>query len=770
MLGNFNEEAQIVLNNAKKEMLLLSHPYIGSEHLVLSILKCNNNLSNRLNDYGLNYDIFKKEIIKLIGVGKKKSELFLYTPLLKKIIENAIMDAKDNNEGEITVEHLFSSLLEEGEGIAIRIFIGLNLEVDDMYDEFSSKLIKRNKSSKKRRLLVEELGVSLSEKAKKGELDPVVGRESEVTRLLEILCRRTKNNPLLIGEAGVGKTAIVEEVSRLISEGKVSDVLCNKKIISLDMASAVAGTKYRGEFEERMKKILKEIEDNSDIILFIDEIHTLVGAGGAEGAIDASNILKPALARGKIRCIGATTINEYKKFIEKDGALDRRFQKVMIEEPDLDKTLSILFKLKPIYEKFHKVKLDDEIVKKIVDLSNKYVYDRHQPDKAIDIMDEVCSKVSLLISNKNEELEKINVRLSKITKEKNDYIIDKKIDKAYICRKEEEKLLSRLNKLQLESKDNEYKAITIEDVASVIKDKTKIPVYEILQDNVNIINNIESKLKDDIIGQDKVIEKLIDIAKRIKLGYKDTGCYSMLFVGNTGVGKSIISKLYAEALVGVNNFVRLDMSEYSDTTAVNKILGSAPGYVGYEDNRNILEEIKNKPYSVLLLDEIDKAHPSVINLLYQILDEGCIKDSKGINVRFDNVIVILTTNVGFEDNIVGFNNNNRNVINSALKGYFKKSFINRIDEVIVFNDLDKEDIIKIVNKKIKKLKYKYYDKKITICKNVINDIVNMCNYHEFGARQIDKIIKSHVEKIIIDRIIKGESVIRISGLKMKNYN
>ena len=770
MLGNFNDEAQMVLNVAKKEMKMLNHPYVGTEHLVLSILNTKSNLCERLNAYGLDYVTFKNEIIKVIGIGTKKNDLFLYTPLLKKVIENSIMDAQENNDGEVTIEHLFSSLLEEGEGIAIRLFIGLNLEIDDMYDEFSNKLIKKTKRNKKKKLLIEDLGINLTELAKRGELDPVIGRDEETKRLLEVLCRRTKNNPLLIGEAGVGKTAIVEEVSRMIVDGRVPDVLLNKKIISLDMASAVAGTKYRGEFEERMKKILKEIEDNSDIILFIDEIHTLVGAGGAEGAIDASNILKPALARGKIRCIGATTIMEYKKYIEKDGALDRRFQKIIIEETDREKTYDIMMKLKPIYEKYHKVKIDDNIVEKIIDLSNKYIYNRHQPDKSIDVLDEVCSKVSLVQNKKSDELYKLQCKLDKITKEKNLYIIEKKIDKAYLCRKEEEKILSLINKLELKNNSKVLREVNINDVASVINIMTKIPVYEILQDNVTVVELIEKKLKDSIVGQDKAIGKLIDITKRIKLGYKDSGCFSMLFVGNTGVGKSLIAKLFAESMVGKNNFIRLDMSEYSDVTSVNKIIGSAPGYVGYEDNKNVLEEIRNKPYSVLLLDEIDKAHYRVINLLYQILDESRIKDSCGNDIRFDNVIIIMTTNTGFENNVVGFNNSNRNVVNNVLKDEFKKAFINRIDDIIIFNDLREEDIRTIINKRIKNLRKKYNGVKISICKSVIDDIIKKCNYIEFGARQIDKIISSYIENIIIDKVINGEFNIRISKLKEINYN
>ena len=448
MLGNFNEEAQNVLVKAKFEMSDLKHPYVGTEHLVLAILKSNTSLSDRLESFNLTYEKFKKEVIKIIGTGSKKAELFLYTPLLKKVIETAILDSKENNDGEVTVEHLFSSLLEEGEGIAIRIFIGMNIDVEAMYDEFSNSLIKRPKHKKNKKLLIEELGIDLTESAKMGKLDPVIGRDDEVLRLMEVLCRRTKNNPILIGKAGVGKTAIVEELSRLIINNNVPSNLLNKRIISLDMATAVAGTKYRGEFEERMKKILKEIEDNEDIILFIDEIHTLVGAGGAEGAIDASNILKPALARGKLRCIGATTTEEYKKFIEKDSALERRFQKIYIEEPNKEKVKQILMELKPIYEKYHQVIIEDKIIEAIIDLSEKYVYDRNMPDKAIDVLDEVSSKVSMKEDKELEKIKEIKDELNKIINERNSYIIDNNIEKAYEYRKKESVLRKKLNDLK----------------------------------------------------------------------------------------------------------------------------------------------------------------------------------------------------------------------------------------------------------------------------------------------------------------------------------
>lgn len=764
MIGNFNEEAQRILVKAKEEMQELSHPYVGTEHLVLSILKSKTNLSSRLKNYELTYDKFKKEIIKVVGTGSKKSECFLYTPLFKKVIENAIVNSKDNNNGEVTTEHLFSSLLEEGEGIAIRILIGMGIDVEELYDEFNSRLIKKN-NRRNKKLLVEDLGTNLTEKAKNNELDPVIDRENIVNRLIEILCRRTKNNPILIGKAGVGKTAIVEELARLIEKEQVPNKISNKKIISLDMASAVSGTKYRGEFEERMKKIIKELEDNDDIILFIDEIHTLVGAGGAEGAIDASNILKPALARGKIRCIGATTYDEYKKFIEKDSALDRRFQKITVNEPSLSETKDILSKLKPIYEKYHHVKIDNKIVESIIDLSEKYIYDRSRPDKCIDILDEVCSKVSIKENKQTKDIKKIKETLKKINKEKNSLIIENNIEKAYQYRKEETNLTSTLNELETNYK-LDVKEVTMEDIAIVINNKTNIPIYEILGDNSKTIKTIEDNLKKEIIGQDETIDKIMKITKKIKLGYKDNKVNSLLFVGSSGVGKTMLSKLFANYTVGLDNFIRLDMSEYSDATSINKIMGSSPGYVGYDDNKNILEEIRNKPNAIILLDEIEKAHPLVINLLYQILDYGKIKDSKGNIIRFDNNIIIMTSNIGYNENKVGFNELNKNNIINSLKNELSVSFINRIDDIIVFNNLSEEIISKIIKNKINTIKNKYKDKiKVLISNKVINDIVTESNYNIFGARRIDKIISNKIENNIIDAIIENKAEIKIKELE-----
>ena len=765
MIGNFNEEAQTVLINAKKEMLELGHPYIGTEHLLLSILNSDTNINNRLSNYNLNYSNFKDELCRVVGTTNKKSEYFLYTPLLRKVLESAVMDSRDNNDGEVTLEHLFFSMLEEGEGIAIRILIGMGIDVEGLYDEFSSSLIKKCKKNKKKKLLVYDLGIDITNEAKEGKLDPVYGRDKEVKRVMEILCRRTKNNPILIGPAGVGKTAIAEELSRLIANEEVPSNLIGKKIISLDMATMVAGTKYRGEFEERMKKVIKELEDNSDVILFIDEIHTMVGAGGAEGAIDASNILKPALARGKIRCIGATTTEEYKKFIEKDAALERRFQKVYVEEPSIEETKNILFNIKDIYEKYHNVIISDNVIDNIVSLSEKYIFDRNRPDKEIDVLDEVCSRVSMKENDNITKIKNIRREISELEKEKNSYIISNKVDMAYDIRKKETKLISILNEIELYNK-NEKNIVTVNDIAMVINNRTGIPVYDIVSSNVGSMFDIKKNLKSKIIGQDKVIDSLIALTKRIKCGY-NAKCYSMLFVGSSGVGKSALAKEYAKILVGENNFIRMDMSEYSDSTSVNKIIGSSPGYIGYDDNKNILEEVRNKPNSVILLDEIDKAHPSVINLFYQILEEGKIKNSRGTMVRFDNAIIIMTSNVGFEKNSIGFNKTCENSVKSTLKGYFSASFINRIDDVLVFDRLNENVIGNIIDCKLKELKNKYNNIEIVYSDALVKDIISSSEYYDYGARRIEKIITNSVESIIIDAIISKEDNVFVEFLGNK---
>ena len=756
MFGQFTEEARKILINAKIEMTELKHPYVGSEHFLLAVLKGKNSISKKLLQYNLDYTIFKNKLIETVGMGSKESEWFLYTPLLKRVMENAILDCKENNS-DVTIESLFSNLLEEGEGVAIRILLSLNIDLDSLYNEFSYKIFKKKKSKK---LLLEELGTDLTKKAL--ELDPVVGREKEIKRIIEILVRRTKNNPLLVGEAGVGKTAIVEELSKMIANNEVPNCLKNKKIISLDMATLVAGTKYRGEFEERVKKILKEVEEDDDIILFIDEIHTLVGAGGAEGAIDASNIFKPALARNKLRCIGATTISEYKQFIENDKALERRFQKVIVDIPDKETVKQILLKIKPIYENYHHVIIEDEIIEKIIELSDTYIHDRNQPDKAIDILDEVCAKASLKESEELTLYNKLNKKLQNLIKNKNEAVSNNDFKKASNYKKNEFTLMDKINNLELVLCNQKRNKVLVSDIAYVINDKTQIPLYEILKENDKMIAKMSKEINNKIIGQNEAVNEVINIAKKIKLGFKDNKCYSLMFVGPTGVGKTELALNFGKALVG-KNVIRLDMSEFSEAHSVSRFIGSPPGYIGYNDHKTILEEIKNKPFSILILDEIERANISVINLLFQILDNGKIKNACGEEIYFNNVVIIMTSNIGYEEVNVGFNKNNTNM--SKLKEYFSLPFLNRIDNIIYFNSLTEEDIIKLIKNKIDKLINKYKSQiKVKVNDVVIQEILALVNFQEFGARKIDKVIKNKLENIILDKIILGRKSVVIKQI------
>lgn len=758
MFGNFEEEARKVLVNAKKEMFDLKHPYVSSEHLLLAILKSENEVSEKLKGYDLDYNKFRSEIVKIIGMGSKASEWFLYTPLLKRILENATYDAKENNNGVVTINHLFASLLDEGEGVAIRILMGMNIDIDELYSEFSEKTFSQ-KSHKK--LLIDEIGVDLNKRSLNGLLDPVTGRDEEIKRVLEILCRRRKNNPLLIGEAGVGKTAIVEELANMIVNGEVPLALRDKRIISLDMASSVAGTKYRGEFEERMNKILKEIEENDDIILFIDEIHTLVGAGGAEGAIDASNIFKPALARGKIRCIGATTTDEYKKYIEKDSALERRFQTVMIDAPKKETVRDILLNLKEIYEGYHKVIISDEIIDLIINLASKYIYNRNEPDRSIDVLDEVCAKVSLKESKSLKEYSFYNKKLKEVIKSKKEAILNNDFNVASDYKRQEFDLMNKINNLELKLYKKHSQVITKLDVAEVINMKTGVPIYEILNEKSKLIKHTEQILSKKIIGQDEAIKEVTKVAKKIKLGFNDK-CYSFLFCGPSGVGKTALSKIFGENLVGERNIIKLDMSEFKEAHSISKLIGSPPGYVGYDDNTNVFEEVRSKPYSVLILDEIEKAHTNIINLFLQILDEGKVKNSKGKVIRFDNVVIIMTSNVGFHEVNVGFNNSKLTKLNES----FSIPFMNRVDKVIYFNALGKEDILKIIRMLLKEFKAKYKDKiKVRISKEVEEEILGLCNYEEYGARKIAKVIKDKIETVVIDGIIDDKNEVYIKNLK-----
>ena len=764
MFGNFEEDTRKILVQAKAEMKNLRHPYVGSEHLLLAILHDKNVISDKLKSYQVTYETVKEEIIKVVGVGSKESEWFLYTPLLKRVLEQAVVDSKENNQGIVTVEHLFSSLLEEGEGVAIRILIGMDVDIDDLYQEFSYKLNQTHKKSNHKKLLLEEFGMDLNKKAENKQLDPVIGREQEIRRVMEILTRKKKNNPILVGLAGVGKTAIVEELSSRIVRGEVPISLKNKRIISVDMATLVAGTKYRGEFEERMRKILKEIEENDDIILFIDEIHTLVGAGGAEGAIDASNILKPALARGTLHLIGATTMEEYKKFIESDSALERRFQKVYVEEPSVEETIHILTKIKPIYEKYHCVTLPDTCIRDIVKLSREYIYDRYEPDKSIDILDEVCARVKLKESKELKKYNEMHKKLQKIIEDKKEAIVSQDFKRASKLKSKENEIMNDLNTLELSLYKKEKKTVTKEDLAEVIHHKTKIPVYEILKENKKMIEHIESTLSNRILGEEEAIQSLIHIAKKIKLGFAENKkSYSILFCGSTGVGKTCLARTFGELLVGKENVIKLDMSEYSESHSVSKLVGAPPGYVGYQDQKNVFEEIRNHPHSVLILDEIEKAHPDVLNLFLQILEDHQIKDSRGRVIRFDHTMILMTSNIGFHETHVGFHGETKQTIQTRLKEYFQMPFLNRIDDVVLFKPLSEEVMRTLIKKQLQNLKEKYQKQNIQIefTDDLEDNILKKSEYEEYGARRLEKIVNDLCENQIIDEILNEKTEITL---------
>ena len=762
MFSRFSEEAQKALILAKKEMNNLRHPYVGSEHLFLSILSMKDlEITKVLASYNITYEVFKSELIRIVGVGKNANQWFLYTPLLKRVIETAILNSKEKGEVEVSVNELLLAILEEGEGVAIRLLIGLNIDVDEIYNSISKDSKVSNKAIHKK-LLVEDFAVNLNKKVVGNEVDPVIGRDDEIKSLIEILCRRGKNNPLLIGEAGVGKTAIVEELARRIVEGNVPKPLKGKTILSLPMANLVAGTKYRGEFEERVSKILKELEENDDIIVFIDEVHTIVGAGGAEGAIDASNIIKPALARGKIQLIGATTTYEYHNFIEKDKALNRRFQIIMIEEPTKDKTKEILKKLKPLYEAYHFVSISDDIIDLIVELSSTYIYEYYQPDKSIDILDEVCTKASLLESKNDTELLKINTKLQEVISNKKKAIIKQDFDLASTYKEKEKELLTKKNELELNlMTKRKPKKITKEMVADVIYLKTKIPVYEINKSSRKIINDLDKNLKKAVLGQDEIITDLCNRVKKVRLGFQEKPhIESFLFCGRTGVGKTLLVKEFTKLLYGESNFIRLDMSEYKEAHTVSKIIGSPPGYVGFDNHLTILDTIRMHPHSVVLLDEIEKASSEVMKLFLQVLDEGVLTDSRGRKVRFDNVFLFMTTNLGYSNDSIGFTESKNNV---DIEEFLGVEFVNRIGKIYYFNDISSDVIHKIVEKRLNVLieGFKKKDLKIKISPTIVDKVIEESNYEKFGARRVDKVIDEVVTPIIVDAWYNGKKEITV---------
>ena len=758
MTIKFSEEAQRILKKAKNEMQELKHAFIGSEHLILSILKEHNNISLKLDKYHVNYDKYRNALINAVGIGKSVNNYFIYTPLLKRVLEEAILDAKETKEYEVSINTIFLAILDEGEGVGIRLLHKLGVDVDKLYDELNSVCITKSIPKK---LTIYDCSVDFTKKAKNKEFDPLIGRDKEVNELIEVLCRRNKNNPLLIGEAGVGKTAIVEELANRIINGNVPDQLKNKHILCLSMASCVSGTKYRGEFEERITKIIKELETNKELIVFIDEIHTLVGAGGAEGAIDASNILKPALARGIIKVIGATTINEYKDSIFKDKALSRRFQTILVKENTLLETKNILYNLKDIYEEYHHVLLSKEIIDSIVDLSDKYILDKKNPDKSLDILDTICTKVSLKKSNYIKKITDLKKELKTIKQEKNKLISIHRYNEAFKIKNHEMELESEINKLSLMARHTRKRKITIKDVALIIENKTNIPIYEI-NSNTNKVIGLSKYLKKRIINQDEAINSLLAITKKLFFGLKSDLPYSMLFTGSSGVGKTMLAKEYSDYLQ--IPLIKLDMSEYKEAHTISKIIGSPPGYIGYDDYDTVLEKIKNNPYCIILLDEIEKSCQEVTNLFLQVLDEGIITDSHGNKVNVKNAIIIMTSNLGSEHENIGFNNDNN--INGEIREYLSTSFVNRINSIISFNKMTEEAIEKIIKKKLKIIiqKYRKYQIKINITKELITNLVKESEYMIYGARKINKILEDKIDGLVIDAILNKQDKIIINSL------
>ena len=742
MFSRFDEQAQKVLLMAKKEMLSLKHPYVGSEHLLLAILHNNElDITKYLNSCDITYDNYRMEIIKVIGEGSSSNNWFLYTPLLKRVIENAILDSKENNE-EVSVLKLFISLLEEGDGVANRILMGMNIDIDLLYEKFSSAFKYKNRGHSTK-LLIEEFSVDFNKMAKNGEIDPMIGCDDKINKIIEILLRKTKNNPLLIGEAGVGKTALVEELARRIEKGLVPDVLKNKRILSISMASLISGTKYRGEFEERISKMINEVEKDSSIILFIDEIHTIVGAGGAEGAIDASNILKPYLARGKLKLIGATTKREYSKYLEVDRALDRRFQKVYVEESTKEETEKILLSLKTIYENYHNILITDSIIKNIVELSDRYISFGKEPDKSIDILDAVCTKTVMLESDFDRKVRILNLNIAEIKEQKNLAIVNQDFKLASSLKDKEKNLESELNNLQLNSINNiSRKKVVLDTLYDVIYDKTKIPISSII--NIDRVK-LSKKLKSSIIGQDKIVDRIIDICS-FKNSNRKTP-FSFLLVGKSGVGKTFLVKEYAKILYSRESFIRVDLSEYRDSSSINKIIGSNPGYVGYDNKSTVLDKVKDNPYSVILLDEIEKAHPSVMKLFLQVLDDGYMTSSNGDVIDFSNCIIFMTSNLGCDKNSIGFVDNKYTVVLEKIKSFLGVELVNRIDDVLLFNDITKRNMEKIIKKKLVEF---------STCNNIniidinkyVNQILIDSNYLEFGARRVDRLIDNMFKNMI----------------------
>ncbi len=737
MFVNFSEEVRYLLKQAEKEKDELNHPYVGSEHLLLSFLK-NSKLKKTFQKYKLTYDKFKNKLISIVGVGNKKSNFTLYTPLLKKVLEDAVILSKEEHEKVIGENVIILALIEEKNGIAYTVLKKLDINIDALYYDLKKSI--KIKYFKHKKSILDEIGVDLVRLAKEKKLDPVIGRENEILKVVQILLRRKKNNPILIGPAGVGKTAIVEAVASMIAKKKCPVYFKNKRIISLNIFSLVSGTKYRGEFEEKMKNIISELEEDENIILFIDEIHTIVGAGGAEGAIDASNILKPALARGKIKVIGATTLDEYKKFIEPDAALSRRFQNIMISEPSLDEVVNILNKIKPVYEKYHNIVLDKELIKKIVSLSDRYLTNRYEPDRSIDILDEVCVKVGFKETKKEKEKRKMLRRLENIKKEKINAIKIKDFNTAYSLSEEEKKIRKKINSINIENKK-----VNEEDIMQVIRSKGNINIYN-KSSNLDPYDDIRKKLSSKLINKGDMIEQLIlSLKKKDILNNKE--CYSILISGESGSGKSYLANEILSCFTREKQIIKIDLSEYKDYHTLSKLIGTTAGYLGYDSKNNVFEKVRTNPSSYIIVDNFDEGCYDAQNLFIKIIENNKIEDAKGAVIDFSNSTIVFVVKDNESSKSLGFNSLSKASDKELNKIYSLVNLKIKIDKP------NEEEIKTLIKKRINSMVDKY-NINIKYDDDYVDYIYNKTSNDLF---LLNNFLKNNVENIIVNGIINNKN-------------
>ena len=797
MMQRFTDDAQRVLSFAQEAALELGHDYVGTEHVLIGLTKVKNGVAAKaLEELGIVTEDIFEAVEDQVGRGNKKATSIYMTPRVKNVLELAVQVANRMNHNYVGTEHILLGLLSDGGGVAVGILRAMNIRTDDIVEAIRHILgssTNGNHSGQEGANNNGDLGeltdfaTDLNESAKQGKIDPVIGRDTEIQRVIQILSRRTKNNPVLIGEPGVGKTAIAEGLAQRIVNGNVPEILCNKRIISLSISSMLAGAKYRGEFEERLKKAIDEVQQHDDMIIFIDEIHTLVGAGATEGAMDAANILKPALARGEFQVIGATTLDEYKKHIEKDAALERRFQPVQVGEPNEEDALEILRGLRDRYEAFHKAKITDEALKAAVTLSSRYITDRFLPDKAIDVVDEAASKVRMKVFSAAPDVKALEDRLNTVKKEKEAAVTSQDFEKAAKLRDEEQALVKEIDdKKSVAKEESDQKLIVTEDdIAAVVAQWTGIPVAKIAEEESETLLHLEDELHKRVIGQDDAVTAVAKAVRRARAGLKDPKrpIGSFLFLGPTGVGKTELARALASSLFGDESaMIRLDMSEYMEKHTVSRLVGAPPGYVGYEEGGQLTDAVRRKPYSVILLDEVEKAHADFFNILLQVLDDGRLTDSQGRTVDFRNTVIIMTSNLGAkalhknstelgflapkkaeshsnDSKTKDFKEAKKSVLD-AVKRHFRPEFLNRIDEMIVFHPLTEEDLTKIVtilmSDVIKRLGER--DLHLEITPEAMKLLVKEGSDFTMGARPLKRAIQRLIEDPVSDLILKGEAI------------